>query len=560
MINGAVHPIIVSMCLCRALVCRGTPHLQDAMATPAFKQSFARYPDVLVKDALEKTVIKVIDLNHQNQDIGEINWAKELMAEGIQVSYLSNPCQLIETSGQTPKISQIEVRHCFTPWMWNKVLGNTIAGGICISHLRALHECVAQNPDANTIIIMEGDVTEHQNTHQLMSAFLANWHGNEALKNTKYCALTFSDWHSGYSQIVRGEGKTVPGSIVAPYFKMISLPMQKWNQHEWKFQFVGQGARAIAYTRAFVDEILEVKVGNYWDMHLLDLLSKQSNDEWKKHQKWHCPLKATVCDPPVFEHIPSFDKRFRGSGRLEAAAVSPAEETSYYMTVSLNHEWGLVNRLQTLALLTGIGGLYRIGLYVLWEPKKACWSTFAETNVLDESSEVFEAVPFIKIYDDPKDQNWKAAKNNQHWHVAHFESQCQVEMGIQYFFEILEAQARKERDTYLLEATLPNLRRKLTPDYCWQLINVTDLIYKKAYDYVRGGDDATAKQVAIHCRRGDHKYMNCDAHLEKQSPEAFAIQCQWEEGDGKMQDLIVRSKVFFLIWEGCSHLELRCLS
>ena len=34
MINGAVHPIVVSICLCRALVCRGTPHLKDAMATP----------------------------------------------------------------------------------------------------------------------------------------------------------------------------------------------------------------------------------------------------------------------------------------------------------------------------------------------------------------------------------------------------------------------------------------------------------------------------------------------------------------------------------------------
>ena len=66
------------------------------------------------------------------------------------------------------------------------LVDNNIAGGICISHLRALHECVAENPDANTIIIMEGDVTANQNTHQLMSAFLANWHGNEALKNTKY--------------------------------------------------------------------------------------------------------------------------------------------------------------------------------------------------------------------------------------------------------------------------------------------------------------------------------------------------------------------------------------
>ena len=46
-------------------------------------------------------------------------------------------------------------------------------------------------------------------------------------------------------------------------------------------------------------------------------------------------LKIFVCwtsDPPMFTHVQVFTERFRGSGRLQATAVNPAEETSYYVT------------------------------------------------------------------------------------------------------------------------------------------------------------------------------------------------------------------------------------
>ena len=189
------------------------------MASPAFKQSFARFPAVDVGRAMEKTIIKIIDLDHKRKDISSINWVNKLQAEGIHVSFLSNPCKLTKTIGEVPDISEIEIRHLFTPKMWTKVQEHEPAGAICISHLRALHECLSEKPDANTFIIIEGDCTEHQNTHQLMSAFLAVWHGNKHLENTRYAALTFSDWHSGYSQTVRSNSQVVPDLYVALSFQ-----------------------------------------------------------------------------------------------------------------------------------------------------------------------------------------------------------------------------------------------------------------------------------------------------------------------------------------------------
>ena len=125
-------------------------------------------------------------------------------------------------------ITGLWFRQCFccsASGMRAKVQANKIAGAICISHLRCLHEMLSMNPEANTFIVLEGDVTSHGNTHQLMSAFLANWHGNQHLKDTLYCALTFSDWHSGYSQELRSRGEVVPGSIIAPDFKIVSLQL-----------------------------------------------------------------------------------------------------------------------------------------------------------------------------------------------------------------------------------------------------------------------------------------------------------------------------------------------
>ena len=104
--------------------------------------------------------------------------------------------------------------------------------------------------------------------------------------------------------------------------------------------------RAMCYNREFAYKIIGMAVDNYWDMHLLDVLSHWGTIEYERNPKNYKKFLACVVDPSIFEHIPSFEKRFRGSGRLESSAVNAAEETSYYITLALTHEWGAVNRLR----------------------------------------------------------------------------------------------------------------------------------------------------------------------------------------------------------------------
>ena len=79
------------------------------------------------------------------------------------------------------------------------------------------------------------------------------------------------------------------------------------------------------------------------------------------------------------------------------------------------------------------------------------------------------------------------------------------------------------------------------------LINVTDSVYKKAFDYVEVSRTSGGSQVAVHCRRGDHKYMNCGVHVEENRAKAFEIQMQWEEGDSKLQEINLRTDVQYCV-------------
>ncbi len=40
---------------------------------------------------------------------------------------------------------------------------------------------------------------------------------------------------------------------------------------------------------------------------------------------------ACYSDPPMYQHVPKFSTRLRGSGRLESMTESSAEEFSHYI-------------------------------------------------------------------------------------------------------------------------------------------------------------------------------------------------------------------------------------
>ena len=185
---------------------------------------------------------------------------------------------------------------------------------------------------------------------------------------------------------------------------------------------------------------------------------------WEKHHSSNWNLCYLLCEPPVFEHVPAFDKRFRGSGRLASMAPNTATEDSYYITLSLTQEWGLSNRMNTILTMSYICSLTRFGLYICWEPCKACPGRLGDVFDINSDHPLFNKVPFVQVFDDANNGNWKAAKNNQHWCKANFESQCSIRQGLTYFLTSLKTTALQNNDKYMLNTLLPQYKEELVFD------------------------------------------------------------------------------------------------
>jgi hypothetical protein len=73
---------------------------------------------------------------------------KGLKAEGIHISFLSNPCVITSfAKNETGRhhIMQSEIKHIFTEQFWPRVLEEPIVAGIIISHLRSMSRIHAIN-------------------------------------------------------------------------------------------------------------------------------------------------------------------------------------------------------------------------------------------------------------------------------------------------------------------------------------------------------------------------------------------------------------------------------
>ena len=484
------------------------------MADFSWKHAFATFPLAKEDEAVQGTVIKVIDTDpEKHADMLETGWPSDLKMHGLHVSFLSRPCLLHKVksvNGEKDVICEMEIKHAFIKSFWRTCQSQPVAAAICVSHLRALHEALMSKEDVQVIIIVEGDVRATKNTENMFAAVLANLYGNKHLKKCQYMALSFSDWHSGHANKARLESTSVPESMVKPYCKVTTLPFLEDKNGNWRYAFVGQGARAIAYRAALARELLDEKVGSFWDMHLLNFMSNKRCKAWCSGADE--PFMACLVDPPVWHHVPDFADRFRGSGRLAMMASSAAEQTSHYITVDLSHQWGIANRLQTLCLLCGVAGLHRLGVYCLWtETDSACHGARQEAFSIDTSSQVYQDLPFLTFYKSAQDSNWLAAKNSDIWCMGNFYSQCQVDMGINFVMETRWAIARAEKDVYYHNVIYPYWVETLTESYCWQLVQLAPTITSDACVYLQPKTDEeghrVSRHVAVHVRRGDHKYM-----------------------------------------------------
>ena len=191
-------------CVMRLVQRRSTlvQHPEIAMASPVFRQAFSVFDNkVPIDKAVSQTVVKIIHLDHLTDPFHKNqSWYQALEADGINISYLQNPCRLTSLEGHSDKtLAEVEFRHTSTERFWGFSVKEPVAGAIAVSHLRALHEAISTS-SAELIIVLEGDVQETDNTPQLFASLLANWFNNPELRYTKCISLSYSNWHGCYDQ------------------------------------------------------------------------------------------------------------------------------------------------------------------------------------------------------------------------------------------------------------------------------------------------------------------------------------------------------------------------
>ena len=235
------------------------------MASPAFRHAFSNFPNITdIAGCLKTVVVKIIEIDiAKHVEWENTDFMKGLKAEGIHISFLSNPCVITSfAKNETGRhhIMQNKIKHIFTEQFWPRVLEEPIVAGIIISHLRSMNEGLhLLNGKPGVIVILEGDVKPHKNSLKLMACFLANIVGNQHLAHTACTALTFSEWHPGYAKKVHSMANVIiPGTQQQPYFQMCPLPVQSEGGHQ--YQFIGQGGRALAFNSTFVEELLQKRL------------------------------------------------------------------------------------------------------------------------------------------------------------------------------------------------------------------------------------------------------------------------------------------------------------
>ena len=296
------------------------------------------------------------------------------MPENIHIAFLREPCCYKRADKQI--INEIEKEFIMTSDFGEVIKKDAPGASICISHMRALHQGLNScgddaNPNKTELIVIleEGVEPDNDSVEIGMATLIANYFGNRHMRGSMLVGLTWSN-HLPHHQRRKhgGHCEMIKESFVHPYHQINTAP---WDKNKTNFDFIGQGARAQAYSYVLAEELLETKVANYWDLHVMKTLSTIVKREYQRTGRWN-QAAYTFVEPNVFNHPIKFAERLRGSGRLHASSQGDVEEYAFYITLNLSHQWGLTNRLQTMMFWMTFAAMRQAGLYILWEPTEAC--------------------------------------------------------------------------------------------------------------------------------------------------------------------------------------------
>ena len=117
-------------------------------------------------------------------------------------------------------------------------------------------------------------------------------------------------------------------------------------------------------------------------------------------------------------------------------------------------------------------------------------------------------------------------------------------MGLEFFFQMLRDLPSDDEQHLLIKKLVPSLQEKIDSAACWQLLKVKPWIQHGAEEFIGSCRGKMQRQVAIHVRRGDHKFLNCikKSQEEEDSEKRCDILHQWVAADLDVIDHIIITK------------------
>jgi hypothetical protein len=363
--------------------------------------------------------------------------------------------------------------------------------------VRALHEALSDDLGVQLIVILEEDVLITSNTLPLFTAFLAHWHCNESLKDTFYVALTYDPTNTKYTEMLnRKESFSINRSSCAQ-LTIRDLPQYTdrdgCSGQGFKYGFVGQGARALAYSTEFARAVVSQRINNVYDLHLLQLVTERAKNLANRGNF----LLAALCRPFIFAVHAQLDERCRGSEKLKSLTVNPSEETASYLCLDLSSVKSVMSRLHSLMVLLVYGSLHRLGLYVLWPALGTISDRLETIGRVDLDGLPFSTVPFVRVSANEKDQLWKHALSATGWCKGYINGWIPLELGVQHLLCFYQHQSSEH---HRVKALFPSVSLACSKDHqaeMWNSFVISKAVERFGQEYISSCMKVGKKHVVV---------------------------------------------------------------
>lgn len=478
-----------------------------------------------------RVVVRVIDHDRAHS----ARWAASpfwqcCQSVGIDIQNDLTPFVLrrdVHPSSGREYFPQIELQHmCTTDFWTSQARENPSTLAVAVAHQRVLHEIrEALAPMGGWGLVLERDVVPSDNAFFLFQATLRDLAlGLEADDGVRYVSLCVStDRVDHLNLILAAAGSSrSPGSS---RHRLVAFPWKKNPSGSFQLEHLGQGGRAYLIHTDLINHLLSRKLWLWWDVFMNGEICRFSA---QIHGRDSSKNVARFCFPPAFSHPVNLTEVTRGSSRLEAHIVSPAEKVSPYITIALTKEWGLGNRLCTLACLLSVAHLAGWGVHVYWAANKACDVALTDLVGTPASFSFLPGLAFLHVH--------------HHWtHFQAMESRDQPLRVASTSFQATPAHFHAALLAALRSLQPPCsgdlLRRAEEADFSlgWRALQFHDSIEAAALAYLRQWPAGTV-HTAVHVRRGDLMRRDLYQTTQRGSRTTYAAVKQlYDEADREVE-------------------------